>query len=784
MKGDTILENIRPTFSVVVNTVDRAKSVRTLLRALEHQAYPHFEVVVVVGPTEDETLQVLDDYSPRIRLLRCPEANLSQSRNVGLLGARGDVVVYIDDDAVPSHRWLEQLAYYFRNPLYDGVGGMVYQHDPKHHGVLYRLGTVSSLGDQFLVRSSYVDKIVPGVGRDGQQWAARLTGGNMAFRRQALLDVGGFDEFYIWVAEETDLCLRMVNHGAVIHPIAEASVHHLPASSRNRVVFSVKGRWWLGTRSLIYYAIKNGLAANDPAKEIARRSLERVHGQWLWYGQLLRDGHLKPWEAAWKCLEEVWGGMAGASNGLFGRRRLIPAAQIHQAKQRNEAILPFLTDNSPTQPSVDPVTGNQPPISIPDEPLRICLASSEYPPEQYGGVGRLTQLMAQGLFACGHSVHVITRGDRDHTSFYDGAFVYKTPYRLERYHQYQHLSSLYHTLNYSHAVHEKVQRLMINEGIQVLDSPLWQVNGLITAVSGLLPVAVRLVTSIRQINDIQRDWNEDQGFIGDLEEELLRRSACLLPNSQATLETIRGLFSYTEQNPEPPVQIVPYGIVPAAEEDVRLFPLDHPPSTLTVLYLGRLEKRKGIPYLLEAIPQILNAVGNVRFILAGGDNSLHDGFQAQTGQTYADYFTRKYAQYTDRVSFLGKVDDEQLNNLYQSCDLFVAPSLYESFGIVYLEAMNYGKPVVGCKSGGVPEVVDDGVTGILVEPSAVAPLAEAIIDLLRSPQKLHDLGAAGRTRLVEKFTYLQMARNFANVYRTIIAQSTIAQSANTGKHKK
>jgi len=764
---------------VVVNTVDRAKSVRTLLRALEHQTYPHFEVVVVVGPTEDETLQVLSEYSPRIRLLRCPEANLSQSRNVGLLGACGDVVVYIDDDAVPSRRWLEQLAYYFRNPLYDGVGGMVYQHDPKHNGILYRLGTVSSLGDQFLVRSSYVDKVVPGAEQHGRQWAARLTGGNMAFRRQALLDVGGFDEFYIWVAEETDLCLRMVNNGAVIHPIAEASVHHLPASSRNRVVFTSKGRWWLGTRSLIYYAFKNGLSANDSIEKIARISLERLHGHWLWYRQLMSDGHLKPWEIVWKCSEDIWAGAVGTYCGLVGKRKLIPAEKIQEAEKRGESILPFLSENSRTQPSVDPVTGNQPHISMPDEPLRICLASSEYPPNQYGGVGRLTQLMAQGLFACGHSVHVITRGARDHVSFYDGAFVYETPCPLERYSQYQHLPNLYHTLNYSHAVHKKVQRLVINEGIQLLDSPLWQVNGLITSVSGLLPVAVRLVTSIRQINDIQRDWSEDQRLIGDLEEELLRHSAYLLPNSQATLDTIRGLFSFDQQNPEPPVKNIPYGIVPVPDEDVRLFSLDNPPPTLTVLYLGRLEKRKGTPQLLEAIPRVLDAVGDVRFILAGGDNSLHDGFQAQTGQTYADYFARKYAQYTDRVSFLGKIDDEQLNVLYQSCDLFVAPSLYESFGIVYLEAMNYGKPVVGCKSGGVPEVVDDGVTGILVEPSAIAPLAEAIIDLLRSPQRLYDLGAAGRARLMEKFTYLQMARNFASVYRTMIAQF-----ATTEKHKK
>ncbi|MCZ7673016.1 MAG: glycosyltransferase family 2 protein [Chloroflexi bacterium] len=100
---------VNHTFSLVVNTVDRAKSLHILLRALEQQAYPHFELIVVVGPTQDDTLNVLATYNDRVQILRCSTANLSQSRNIGLLAARGDIVAYIDDDAVPSYHWLTQL---------------------------------------------------------------------------------------------------------------------------------------------------------------------------------------------------------------------------------------------------------------------------------------------------------------------------------------------------------------------------------------------------------------------------------------------------------------------------------------------------------------------------------------------------------------------------------------------------------------------------------------------------------------------------------------------------
>lgn len=124
------------TFSIIVNTIDRANSLRTLLYALEQQSYPHFEVVVVVGPTRDNTIEMLQPFNGRIQLLRCPTANLSQSRNIGLHAARGDIVAYIDDDAVPSYHWLAQLARLFTNPDLSGTGGKVYFIHPDRKSVV------------------------------------------------------------------------------------------------------------------------------------------------------------------------------------------------------------------------------------------------------------------------------------------------------------------------------------------------------------------------------------------------------------------------------------------------------------------------------------------------------------------------------------------------------------------------------------------------------------------------------------------------------------------------
>ena len=186
------------------------------------------------------------------------------------------------------------------------------------------------------------------------------------------------------------------------------------------------------------------------------------------------------------------------------------------------------------------------------------------------------------------------------------------------------------------------------------------------------------------------------------------------------------------------------------------------------MFVGRLEKRKGILDLFNAIPQVLRQLPDTRFVIAGADNSMHDGFAGQTGMDYPTYFASRYAAFASNVQFTGEINDAQLQTLYQACDVFVAPSLYESFGLVYLEAMNYAKPVVGCRAGGVPEVVEDGVTGVLVEPESPAALAEALISVLRSPDRMRAMGLAGRAQVLDRFSYLQMAHNFASVYRRVI----------------
>jgi glycogen synthase len=760
------------TVSIVVNTTDRSGPLRTLLRALEHQAYSQFEVIAVVGPTRDDTLETLSEYSDRVRVLRCPTANLGRSRNIGLLAARGDIVAFVDDDAVPSQRWLEQIVRLFSDPSLDATGGVVHLIHPDIPIVQHRLGIVSALAEQVDVRTSWLDALVPS--GESRWWIGRMMGTNMAFRRRPLVEVGGFDEYFEWVYDDTDVSLRLAAAGRIVHPVKEARIYHVPASSRNRVALSYNVRWWFQTKAAIYFSIKNGAAAGESAGRILRRCLHLWHGHWLWSRNLLRENKLTIAQFWRMRLHEVQSAISGAAHGLLFARQMLKPAAIESSLKSSEPIMPFQNEYSAHQPTVDPVSGYRPAITLPDQPLRLCLLSSAYPPAQLEGVGRHTHLMARGLFECGHTVHVVTRGDRDQISFYDGAYVHQLAQRHNRYDQYQTLHYLHSILNHSHAVYECVRQLILNDGIQIVDSPVWQIDGLVTAISGVAPVIVRVQTALRQIASIQRDRDDDARLIGELEQSLIEHAAYLVPNSQATLRAVQQIYGTVPTADR--YSIIPHGIAPVPDDAVRPFDIQHVPDKFTVLYVGRLERRKGIQDLFQAIPQILKRFPNVEFIIAGNDNSQYDGFRQKTGVDYPTYFADHFRDAAPRVQFLGGVSDSRLQQLYQACDVFVAPSVYESFGLIYLEAMNYAKPVIGCRAGGIPEVIDDGVTGKLVDPESPIALAEAVVSLLQAPAKLREMGLAGRQRLLEKFTYLQMARGFERVYRSVVQNREVNPS--------
>jgi glycosyltransferase involved in cell wall biosynthesis len=189
-------------------------------------------------------------------------------------------------------------------------------------------------------------------------------------------------------------------------------------------------------------------------------------------------------------------------------------------------------------------------------------------------------------------------------------------------------------------------------------------------------------------------------------------------------------------------------------------------SELTVVFLGRLERRKGALDLLQAVPEVLREVPETRFIFIGTDRAHCPG-----GRTHSQYINEEFAsEVLSRIHLVGKLPDTDVTRWLQSADVFVAPSLYESFGLIFLEAMRWGTPVIGTTAGGIPEVVEDGTTGVLVPPGCPNKLAGALIELLKDEGRRRQLGEAGRRRIETHFSAQRMAQQVVAVYSETIAR--------------
>jgi len=175
------------------------------------------------------------------------------------------------------------------------------------------------------------------------------------------------------------------------------------------------------------------------------------------------------------------------------------------------------------------------------------------------------------------------------------------------------------------------------------------------------------------------------------------------------------------------------------------------PMLLTVARLVRREK-KGIDNVIEMLPEIRKTVPGVYYVVVGdGDD------RARLEQLARDRGVG------DRVTFTGAIGDAAVRSFYQSCEVFVMPSRSEGFGIVFLEAMALGKPVIGGNHGGTPEIWDDGTAGFLVEHGDIGALAERTGGLLRDAELRARMGVAGRRIVASRFRFDHFRRNFGQL---------------------
>jgi glycosyltransferase involved in cell wall biosynthesis len=178
-----------------------------------------------------------------------------------------------------------------------------------------------------------------------------------------------------------------------------------------------------------------------------------------------------------------------------------------------------------------------------------------------------------------------------------------------------------------------------------------------------------------------------------------------------------------------------------------------------VLYLGRLAPYKGVQFMIQAIPKVLKAVPETKFLIGG----------AMRYETADLNYMIKRLEIQDSVVFTGYVSNQNVPKLYACCDVFCYPSLWEGFGLTPAEAQACGKPVVAFSTCALPEVVKNKRTGLLVEPKDIEDLADALVTLLQDKERRFRMAFEARKRVVRLFSWDKAAEQTIQVYQEALS---------------
>ncbi|MFD5799590.1 glycogen synthase [Streptomyces diastatochromogenes] len=393
---------------------------------------------------------------------------------------------------------------------------------------------------------------------------------------------------------------------------------------------------------------------------------------------------------------------------------------------------------------------------------RVDLLTKEFPPAVYGGAGvHVTELSRQLRTLVDLRVRCFGEPRPD-----PGVFAYPEPWLADG------ANAALRTLA------ANVEMSAACEGADLVHSHTWYANA-----AGHLARTVYGIPHVVTTHSLEplRPWKEEQLGGGYRLSSLVERTA--VTAADAVIAVSRGMREdvlrvYPDVDPER-VHVVHNGIdTEVHRPDTGTAALERygvDPERPLVLFVGRVTRQKGLPQLLRAAFEIDPAA---QLVLCCGQPDTPE-IAAETAALVDEL--RRIRGGVVRVD--GMLDAVSLRQLLTHASVFVCPSLYEPMGIVNLEAMACGTAVVATATGGIPEVVADGVTGLLVpieqeqdgtgtpldEKRFASDFAAAVNRLLAEPALARTMGEAGRVRAREHFSWRAAAERVLDVYRRVLA---------------
>jgi len=568
-----------------------------------------------------------------------------------------------------------------------------------------------------------------------------------------LLSISGFDEEYEYFLDETDVCVRIIDSGYKIVQIANAFVHHKFLPSHMRNVTKATTHHYPILKNSLYFSLKYATPYHG---------IEAA----LQHGENVYQAHLR--DARWF-----------VENGQLPQEKLTNLPAVYEkAKQRAlESYQQGLARNLNPQTLIENTAEFLPSASISILTARLCivLLCRQYDTVD-SGIARFVKTQGRTLAKLGHTVHVLTLVQENATiDWEEGVWVHRLTAGWYD-DQPSFISFKVHPSQwcYSRAMLDEIRNINNRHKVDIVEAPIWDNEAIALVCFKEFPVVVSLQTSLGIALDSHPEWRDDKTHMRDFVLPATEAENYILDNCDIVRGISKAIVYEIESKNNILISADKLVICNLALEDRAGNNGISKIETLDVFFLGRLELRKGIDVLLEAIPKVLSVIPNARFFIAGDDTIQAPGIK----KTFRKIFEEKYFLLTENVKFLGRISDSEADVYFKKSALFVAPSRFESFGLIYVEAMMFGTPSIGCDVGGIPEVLGDSHCGSLIEVGNSGSLALEIIRMLNNSELRDRLGKQGRKSYEQRFSPEKICFDLVKLYISAIDRAVRGVVAN------
>ncbi len=390
--------------------------------------------------------------------------------------------------------------------------------------------------------------------------------------------------------------------------------------------------------------------------------------------------------------------------------------------------------------------------------MKILMLTWEYPPRIVGGIARVVNDLSKRLIKDGHEVTVVTYREGNAPYFEEDKGV--KVYRVDNYIiNPNNFIDWIMQMNFNMVA--KANEIIANEGkFDVIHAHDWLVAYAAKTLKNSYDIPIVATIHATESGRNSGIHDETQRYINDTEWMLTYEATEVIVNSNYMKRELQSLFGL----PFEKINVVPNGInitmfngVERDYEFRRQYALDH---EKIILFMGRLVYEKGVQHLISAMPKILAGYHDAKLVIAGKGGMI-DELKAQVDSMGIG----------NKVYFTGYMDAKQVCKMYKCADVSVFPSTYEPFGIVALEAMLSGTPVVVSDIGGLNEIVQHGENGMKSYAGNPNSIADSILALLYNAQLSQEVVKKAKNMVKNDYNWAKIAQDTHFTYQKAICQT-------------